>query len=111
MHNSTAAVDLPLLRSRSSAAVLSRRLFFAVATGLLVLCMSAQAQDMGTVSGTVTDAKTRSAMPGVNVIVLGTQYGTSTNTDGHYRLRLRPGTYELQVSFVGYNRVREKFSA
>ncbi len=77
-----------------------------LAAGLLP--SGAAAQSFGTISGTIVDAKTRTGLPGVNLIVLGTQTGTTTRADGTYRLRLAAGTYELQVSFIGYDRVREK---
>ena len=46
----------------------------------------------------------------MNLVVLGTQTGTTTRADGTYRLRLAAGTYELQVSYIGYDRQREKIT-
>jgi len=60
---------------------------------------SAQGQ---TVSGTVTDANTEEALPGVNVLVKGTQIGTATGSDGTYELGVPSLTDTLVVSFVGY---------
>ncbi len=79
-----------------------------VMAGLLPAGLAAQS--LGTITGTIVDAKTRSGLPGVNIIVLGTQTGTTTRADGTYRLRLAAGTYELQVSFIGYDRQREKIT-
>ncbi len=75
---------------------------------VLTFCCQVFAQATGTITGTIVDAKTKSALPSVNIVVLGTQTGTTTRPDGTYRLRLAPGTYELQVSFIGYDRQREK---
>ncbi len=67
-----------------------------------------RAQAAGTIAGTITDARTKSPLPGANVAVLGTQLGTTTRPDGSFRLRLNAGSYELQVSYIGYNRLRER---
>ncbi|MGH7496296.1 MAG: TonB-dependent receptor [bacterium] len=77
--------------------------FFSVPTGL-------SAQTTGTITGIITDAKTKSPLPGANVAILGTQMGTTTRPDGSFRLKVNPGTYELQVSYIGYNRLRESIT-
>lgn len=38
------------------------------------------------ISGTVTDASTGETLPGVNVVLQGTETGTATNLDGEYQL-------------------------
>lgn len=52
--------------------------------------------------GRVTDAKTGEPLTGVAVAVPGTSLGASTDLTGHYSLRLRPGTYQIQASYIGY---------
>ena len=73
-----------------------------------VLCwsMAAHAGTTGKVAGKVTDAKTGESLVGVNVAVLGTTHGGSTNVDGEYFiLNVPPGTYSLRASAVGYGPV------
>lgn len=59
-------------------------------------------------SGMVTDTK-GDAMPGANIIAIhlpsGTQYGTSSRSDGRYNINgMRVGgPYKITVSYVGYN--------
>lgn len=77
---------------------------------LVVWSSNVLAQETGSVAGRVTDAKSKSALPNVNITVLGTQLGTTTHGDGTYRLKLNPGTYEIQASFVGYNTAKAKIS-
>lgn len=60
----------------------------------------ALAQD--TVRGTVTDAVTGEALPGVSVAVLATVIGTTTDGDGRYEIVLPAGRTQLQFSFVGF---------
>ena len=55
-----------------------------------------------TVDGVVVDSKTKQPLPGVNVIVQGTQAGTSTDFDGKFKLsKLKKGD-KLVFSFIGY---------
>jgi TonB-linked SusC/RagA family outer membrane protein len=63
----------------------------------------AQAQSY-TLEGRVIEADTDRALPGANVQVEATTFGTATREDGGFSLsvRLAPGTYTLRVSFVGY---------
>lgn len=56
-----------------------------------------------TVSGKVTD-ENGVGMPGVNVLLQGTSYGTTTDAEGVYRLSI-PGEHAsgvLVFSFIGY---------
>jgi len=55
-----------------------------------------------TVSGTVTDGQTGQVLPGANVRVIGTQIGTSTNSQGQYELSAPSPTDSLRFTFVGY---------
>ncbi len=69
---------------------------------LLLVSLPAQAQNWGTVFGTVSDANERIPLGGVTVVVNGTNYGTATEDDGSYELRLPEGRYALRFSYVGY---------
>ncbi|WP_263808610.1 TonB-dependent receptor [Salinibacter sp.] len=68
----------------------------------------AQAQSSATVQGRVVDAETGAPLAGANVQVLGTQRGTSADTDGQYRVRVAPGDLRLRASFVGYSAETEQ---
>jgi iron complex outermembrane receptor protein len=61
---------------------------------------SLYAQDR-TVSGTVTDSKTGEGLPGVNVLVVGTSEGATTDFDGKYKLSVS-GDVSLKFSYIGY---------
>ncbi|MGA0559156.1 TonB-dependent receptor [Larkinella sp. VNQ87] len=54
-----------------------------------------------TVSGTVTDEKGE-GLPGVSVLIKGTQRGTTTNPEGKYRLAVPGEQTVLVFSFVGF---------
>lgn len=67
----------------------------------LVLTASFQmnAQEI-TVTGTVTSSMDASALPGVSVVLQGTQQGTQTDFDGNYTIETQKGDV-LLFSFVG----------
>jgi len=69
--------------------------FFLVGAGAV------QAQDR-TVTGTVTDAESGEALPGVNVTAPGTTIGTTTDVAGEYSLTVSSSVDSLAFSFVGY---------
>ena len=61
----------------------------------------------GKITGVVVDKATGEPLPGVNVIVEGTFLGASTDIDGVYFIvNVPPGTYNLEVSYVGYQPVK-----
>ncbi|MDR8389911.1 TonB-dependent receptor [Aliifodinibius sp. S!AR15-10] len=55
-----------------------------------------------TVSGTVTEAASGEALPGVNVVIKGTTTGASTDTDGSYSMNVKSLQDTLLFSFIGY---------
>ncbi|UHG92905.1 TonB-dependent receptor [Spirosoma oryzicola] len=54
-----------------------------------------------TISGRVTD-ETNASLPGVSIVVKGSQRGTVTDSDGRYKLDVPNGDATLVFSFVGY---------
>ncbi len=74
---------------------------------LLALCLPVAAQ-RGTIEGTVTDAGSGEALPGVNVVIEGTALGVSTGFDGRFVLAgLKPGTYTAVAQMLGYKQARQ----
>jgi outer membrane receptor protein involved in Fe transport len=60
----------------------------------------------GKIAGTITDKATGESLPGANVIVVGTTLGAASDLNGRYTiLYVPPGTYNVQVSFIGYRKV------
>ncbi len=56
-----------------------------------------------TVSGTVTDAATGDALPGANVVVVGTNMGAAAAADGSFSISNVPaGSYTITASVIGY---------
>ena len=72
--------------------------------GLLLAGFSLSAMAQISISGTVTDA-TGETIPGVNVVLKGTGFGTVTNFDGKYSISVQDTENILAFSFVGYNTI------
>lgn len=81
-----------------------RYLFTLTLTILLCLPTLLLAQNNGKIAGKITDKKTGEELIGVSVQVEGTNIGTATDFEGKYMLSLAPGTYNLVVSYISYNK-------
>ncbi len=69
----------------------------------LVALNDAALAQSGKIAGRVTEEATGVGLPGVNVVIQGTTQGTATDVDGYYTiLNVKPGTYSLRVTFIGY---------
>ncbi len=54
------------------------------------------------IRGTVTDAGSGVALPGVSVVVVGTTTGTTTDASGKFSIQIPSSTGKLQFSYLGY---------
>ena len=72
--------------------------------GFVCLNFVANAQDkLGTLSGKITDIKTNEKLEFVSVILQNTNLGSLSDSTGNYKIPNIPlGTYNVAVSFVGY---------
>ena len=67
-----------------------------------------QTLNAGVVSGRITDVGTGGYLPGANVMLEGTAFGAASDRTGEYRIaNVPPGSYTLNVTYIGY----EDFSA
>ena len=65
------------------------------------------AGDFGFIAGTVTDKNSGETLPGVQIIIEGTDYGAVTNIDGYYEIyKVPPGQYELFIEYLGYTSIK-----
>ncbi|WP_207432651.1 SusC/RagA family TonB-linked outer membrane protein [Sabulibacter ruber] len=73
-------------------------------TMLVLTCFMSQVWAQAvTVSGTVTSADDGSPLPGVSIVVKGTQVGTSSSVSGTYSITVPNPNATLVFSFIGYN--------
>ena len=76
-------------------------------TLLLMVTSVASAQQKGKIVGRVVDSSTNDPLIGVNVIVIGTKLGATTDLDGiFFILNVPPGEYEVEASMLGYSKTK-----
>jgi len=72
-----------------------------IALGFTLLSFYAYSQQ-GTIRGTVIEDATGEPLFGVTVQIKGTTNGAVTDFDGKFQIKVEPGTYDLQASFVSF---------
>ena len=72
-----------------------------VALILLFGAGPAAAQEI-TVQGTVVKAETGRPLPGVNILIVGTERGTTTDPEGRFEITVPSEDADLRFSFIGY---------
>lgn len=70
---------------------------------IVLIPWTAFAQQSAFVSGYITDADTGEPLVAANIGLSGTQKGTSSGNRGFYSIHhIKPGTYTLVASYIGY---------
>jgi outer membrane receptor protein involved in Fe transport len=70
---------------------------------LLLFSQLLMAQTTGKIEGKVVDAETGEPLPGVNVLLQGTNRGAATDVNGYFFIiNVSPGLYSLRVQMIGY---------
>ncbi len=54
------------------------------------------------IAGQVIDDETNEPIPGANIVEVGTQTGTVTNSDGEFSLIVSAADAQIRISFIGY---------
>jgi len=84
----------------------AKRYLVPIILGFLLLARVAPGQTTGKIAGTVTDAETGNPLPGVNILLEGTEQGAATDESGDYFIiRIQPGVYSVTASMIGYQAV------
>ncbi len=60
------------------------------------------------IKGRITDTK-GTPLPNANISLTGSGFGIASSDNGYYLLKIKPGNYTLQVTYVGYNKALKKF--
>ncbi len=92
-------------RKRPNAFLLFRT--WVLITGLLIfpsLVFGTLQQPQISVSGTITEAATGTAVPGATIVIKGTSVGTISDTEGNYNIEVPSANSVLVVSFMGYKK-------
>lgn len=80
-------------------------LSFIAVSAMIIPSIYAQ---VGTVSGTVYDARTGEELPGVNIFISELARGAATDVNGNYTIEDVPfGEYNVRISFIGYKQLNQ----
>ncbi len=60
----------------------------------------------GTIEGNISDSD--GSLYGATVLIQGTTLGTTTDFDGNYEISVDPGTYIIEVSYIGYSTANQQ---
>ncbi len=61
-------------------------------------------QTTGKIAGVITDKETGAPIPGANVVVMNTDMGAATDSNGDfYIINVPPGKYKVKVTMIGYS--------
>jgi len=72
----------------------------------LIFACSLFAKEPGNIAGKITDKRSGESIPGVNIIVKGTYYGTAADGQGSFNIRnISAGVYDISISMMGYKQV------
>jgi outer membrane receptor protein involved in Fe transport len=83
-----------------------KRMIVSILLLIVVMTCVLFAGETGKIAGTITDKASGEPLPGANIVVLGTSLGAATDIDGQFSiLYVPPGTYKVQISFVGYETI------
>lgn len=73
---------------------------------LLVMSPNSSAQSSGSISGKIIDNSNNEELIGANVLIIGTNYGASSDIDGQFSIKFVPvGKYTLKISYISYQTV------
>ncbi len=75
---------------------------------LILVTTFAWSQQNHTLSGTITAEASNETLIGVNVLFPQLNKGTVTNEYGFYSITLPEGTYDVQVSILGFSTIQQK---
>ncbi len=78
---------------------------FLLATFAMLCFYATSNAQMATLRGKVLDAKTNEPMFGLSVIINEGQTGVVTDFDGKFSIDLKPGTYNIIYSYIGYEKL------
>ncbi len=96
MSSDSGSRDIRCLPVRAHRNVLALLLVIAIRTDCL-------AGITGVIEGRILDRATKEPIVGVNVLMIGTPYGATSNQDGYYRIaNVRGGEYDIRFSIIGY---------
>ncbi len=89
---------------RTTAMDITIKKTFLILISFFLLCNMAYSQK-GTIRGQIIDGENGEPLFSANAILVGTQNGATSDFDGNFEIIADPGTYDLEISFIGLSSV------
>ena len=86
------------------------QLSYQIIGGQIVIFRKKQSKPKHTINGYIEDIETGEVLVGATVMVNNINVGTSSNGYGFFSLELEEGSYEMDVSYLGYQRYRQRIT-
>ncbi|MGA7303717.1 MAG: TonB-dependent receptor [Rhodothermales bacterium] len=83
------------------------RHFLLIIVPLFVVVRPVLGQEWGRVAGSITEAETQTSIPNVTILLNGTNFGTASDANGTYSLRIPVGTWVLRFSAIGFTTLHD----
>ena len=84
---------------------------FLLAAGILLCYTTASLAQTGQLKGTITEAESAEALPGINIGIAGTTLGDATDAEGQFVINGIPeGDHTVQITAVGYEKVTREIT-
>ena len=75
-------------------------------SALIFLLSFTLSQTTGKISGIIVDKKTSDPLPGANVYLEGTSFGTASDGEGRFTIiNIKPGRYKFKADMIGYKSI------
>ncbi len=70
-----------------------------------LISLSSFSQDKATIMGRIVEKTDGKPISGVSVVCKGTTYGAFTDNNGKFLLFVKPGTYNVEIGMIGYEKL------
>jgi outer membrane receptor for ferrienterochelin and colicin len=88
---------------------MNKIILFTLSITILLFIDTYPQTNYSVIQGKITDEKGES-LPFANVILKEINNGSASDKNGFYKIVSKPGTYTLEVSYIGYEKVSEQFT-
>ena len=75
---------------------------------LFIICSTQLLFAKGIIRGSIQDVESGDPVMGANIVIEGTEIGTTTDFDGYYSLQIPEGEHSIIVSAIGYQSLKIK---